>query len=157
MLQTDPLAHGSSLGRPLAGAPLHSGHSRHYEPGGSDATPAGSLSGLEPRSPRCGAPTGRGRSAAVPRECDCPPWVACVHFDETILVLSSGESNNHDASCYRATSTVGGPYVGLLDEWIPCSGCGIPQASGTPFFFDSFEEAQAEFRRREAALLGRTE
>ncbi len=154
MLQTDPLANSSSPEKLLAGAPLHSGHSRHYEPGDSDATPAGSLSALEPRSPRSGA-----------SECTvCPPWVLrCAHWEGQTLWLFDGTQFPYSDSHFRVGLLT---VLGTLGE---CSHCSRHPILRDPSHRESHHDlpaAEAEFTKREeewkrsrdaAALLGRAE
>lgn len=87
------------------------------------------------------------------RECQCPPWVVrCVHFAETLLVLADGKTNLHPESCHKFAAR-NEPAVGLIEEWVACTGCGIPLGSGTPFFFPDLASAEAEFHKREQELL----
>jgi len=96
------------------------------------------------------------------RECNqCPPWVVrCAHWDGRLITLS-------DSEVAATLHVCGYPFevdryrVNTLEEsdWHPAS-CGCPLLKGLKTgnqstFGDNFPSAEAEFYKREAALLGR--
>ena len=114
-------------------------------------------------------------SYAVPddpvRECQlCAPYViACAHFDGHTVRLVNRETSrvfHNRADCVvRPTSAnpwrlVAGPDESFLD----CLGCGLPStdtyaidARVLRLAYPTEAEAQAEFNRRVALMLGREE
>ena len=105
----------------------------------------------EPRTPR--------RGAAEGRECGCPPWVlCCANWDGQILVLVDEDA----AAPHCGIDGVLAPYcVAVIPGYGPCSGgCGniiVIGHDGRYSDTTNLPAAEAEFRAREAALLGRAE
>ena len=101
------------------------------------------------------------RGAAEGRECTvCPPWVLrCAHWDGKVLALAlSTEDTNHIAPCGPMTCLK--IHVNTAVGYGPCESCGVPdRLHGITDFtcHDDLPAAEAEFRRREATLLGRAE
>ena len=86
----------------------------------------------------------------------CPPWVVwCAHFASRILILSDGISN--PAGCARHKRWRLLPAVGEGTGFMPRrTGCGcIGFNEDIWITLPTLSDAEAEFRRREAALLGR--
>ncbi len=91
------------------------------------------------------------------RECGCPPWVECIHFDGRVTWLAdsavyeaaicSGHRDFYPGEAYSVST-------GLV---APCLTGGEPVlSSDLPWFYTTdAAAARAEFRRREAELLGR--
>lgn len=84
----------------------------------------------------------------------CPPWVLrCGHFEEQTLYLCDVKTHlhNHSVKVLR--------YAVTLGELVDCN-CGrgdnilVTDEEG-PGRYKNLAEAQAEFTRREAALLRR--
>lgn len=98
------------------------------------------------------------RGAAEGRECTvCPPWVAdegfCAHINGVVLALGRDPAVNR-------RYLVGGPCKAaeINPEFGYLCGCDDPATfHSDDFETDSLPATEAEFRRREAALLGRAE
>jgi hypothetical protein len=94
------------------------------------------------------------------RECGCPPWVRCVHFEGQVLWLVNRAGRDQDpatAGCPKPGGT--GYAIGQGSRVLKCDRCGAHSAlllglTGTAIFPD-LPAAEAEFRAREAALLER--
>ena len=91
----------------------------------------------------------------------CPPWVMCAHFEGQILWLSSRRQSRHLYNSADYGVAVGGE-VGPCMQSLCGDGCLEPSLYITAYEYmdraletDSFADAEAEFRRREDALLGR--
>lgn len=101
------------------------------------------------------------RGAAEGRECGCPPWaLMCRHYDSSILTLvdnKAAEPSTHPSKGIFASVLF---TVGHGDGMITCRcGCGhaVYHNLSQPSLHYDLPAAEAEFRRREAALLGRAE
>jgi hypothetical protein len=95
--------------------------------------------------------------------CACPPWVRCIHFDGVILGLSE-----RDKISLPGCSDCGGGKertnvafgVHTFREPVQHCPCGYPgwlssQVVTPSMSFPDLPAAEAEFRRREAAMLRR--
>ena len=106
----------------------------------------------EPRAPR--------RGAAEVRECTvCPPWVLrCAHWDGQVLIIA------HEAGVpeHCGITDVIAPYCVVVVAGFELCVCGTVLVlkeigAWNGFDTDSLPAAEAEFRAREAQLLGRAE
>lgn len=89
--------------------------------------------------------------------CGCPSQVKlCAHWNGLVLVLSERFATPAHPFAFKAPFGVvlGGP-------WLTCGCHGLRARRGIDnvyvLDFDTFPAAEAEFRRREAAMLGREE
>lgn len=90
------------------------------------------------------------------RECDCPDWVLrCAHWDGQVLWLTWLHGKNPYAGCTAHAWDTPRIVMGKLRT---CA-CGqhphILCRRGDLINYDTLAEAEAEFFRREALLLGR--
>lgn len=96
--------------------------------------------------------------------CGCPPWVVrCVHFSGMLLAITDASKDDDSKRCdfCLGPASVGfGVYV-LSAPPVSCPSCGLESAWYLEPYevfarrYAQFEEAEAEFYRREADLLGR--
>jgi hypothetical protein len=95
--------------------------------------------------------------------CGCPPWVRCVHFEGVILGMSERDKISLPGCplCRGGKEhALSGFGVHTFREPLQRCACGYPgwfdsQEIGASAGFDNLPAAEAEFRRREAALLGK--
>lgn len=91
------------------------------------------------------------------RECGCPPLAkACKHFgDDTVWLITDP---SYHAAHPQETPLHGvvGPCIIDLGQPGYC-GCGALRGRKPDFYSGHLPAAEAEFRRREAAMLGREE
>ena len=112
--------------------------------------------------PSSNLPTPEGIHRSVERDgCGCPPWVIrCVHWEGQILLLQDG-STAEASPCCNGVRPAPVWWIGAIaGDWSACEVCGDAsyfarqKVFALPAFID-FDAALAEFRRREALLLGR--
>lgn len=92
--------------------------------------------------------------------CECPAWVRCAHFEGQILWLADRE---HPTLLMALSSqshvTYRGRWTVFLGATIGRCRCGehpvLRERKGDYGHHATLPEAQAEFDRREAVLLGR--
>jgi len=92
------------------------------------------------------------------RECGCPPWVRCAHFDGLVVLLADHAASKHDPYCnHKALFSVVGPLP--EPHWENCSDCQVDvgfaidvQSIDEAFPTDSLPAAEAEFLRHDEAL-----
>ena len=104
------------------------------------------------------------RGAAEGRECGCPPWaVRCAHVDGQILLLDNSDCPLHGPidPAYRKGDNEWA--VSLWDEMRQsgrycCKVAFFNSSSlGNLSWYPDLPAAEAEFRAREMAMLGRAE
>lgn len=93
------------------------------------------------------------------RECDCPQWTQCRHFDNRLLVLMDGNRNkSHTFACPKRWVRFA---VAFVIRYIPCTTCGTGETALAHDFRslvyegNSEADALAAFYAEEARLLGR--
>ena len=98
------------------------------------------------------------RGAAEGRECTvCPPWAVCAHFEGLVIRLCDDELAREILAVEH--SHILGRFQVLTGVPVECW-CGehtVLDESEERFLSPSLPAAQAEFRAREAKLLGRAE
>lgn len=98
------------------------------------------------------------------RECTaCPPWVLrCAHWCGRLIVLTPTRlpvEEHRDPWCLRNTCEHPFHVNEAPDRRVPCATCGVPNRLLIESYtcHDNIPAAEAEFHRRELALLGREE
>lgn len=89
------------------------------------------------------------------RECGCPPWATqCVHWEEQTLFLADVREHQqlHGHAVGVPRFAVG---IGTLVDCTCGKGDNIRITHSDVGRYDTLDAARAEFRRREAELLGR--
>lgn len=95
------------------------------------------------------------------RECGCPAWARCAHYGDEILWMSDYFGPDYP-SAHRPYGKRFRVSVGQI-ELSSCWFSKCPEVHPTLYSsepvagFDDLPAAEAEFRRREAAMLGREE